>query len=41
MVGAYVTKLHLADNGIDCYEDGSNKISSLRIIHDTIAMFVK
>lgn len=41
MVGPYVTKLHLADNGIDYYEEGGNKINSMQIIHDTIALFVK
>lgn len=40
-VGPFVTKLHLADNGIDFYEEGGNKIASLKIIHDTIAMFVR
>ena len=40
-IGPYVYKLHLADNGIDYYEEGSNKINSLRIVHDTMAMFVK
>lgn len=41
LVGPYVKKLHLSDNGIDYYEEGDNKINSLRIIHDTISMFVK
>lgn len=34
-------KLHLADNGIDIYEDGSDQIKSLEIIHQTIEMFAK
>lgn len=41
LIGPYVTKLHLADNGIDYYEEGGNRINSLRIIHETIGMFVK
>ncbi len=41
LIGPYVSKLHLADNGIDFYDDGSSKINSLKMIHDTISLFCK
>ena len=40
-VGPFVVKLHLADNAIDIYEDGTDKVKSLKVIHDAIETFVK
>ena len=40
-VGPFVVKLHLADNAIDIYEDGTDKVKSLKVIHDAIEAYVK
>ena len=40
-IGAFAYKIHLADNAIDIYEDGSNKLDSYNIMHQTIDLFVK
>ena len=40
-VGPFVCKLHLSDNAIDMYEDGTDQLKSLKILHQTIEMIVK
>lgn len=40
-IGPFVYKLHLADNAIDMYENGANKVDSFATIHQTIELFTK
>ncbi|RNA27199.1 LRR and PYD domains-containing 5 [Brachionus plicatilis] len=40
-VGPFVCKLHLADNGIDIYEDGADVQKSLKIIRNFVEMITK
>jgi hypothetical protein len=40
-IGPFVTKLHMADNGIDIYEDGGDKAKSLQLIHKTLGVFAR
>ena len=40
-VGAFVCKLHLADNEIDWYEEGKDKAKSVETLQQTIEMFTK
>lgn len=40
-VGPFACKLHLADNAIDLYEDGSDQLKSLKILHETMDIFVR
>lgn len=40
-VGPFVCKLHLADNGIDMYEDGADKSKSYQILHQTMNVLTR
>ncbi len=41
LIGPFINKLHLADNSIDLFENGSDIEESLNTVHQTIETFAK